>query len=120
MTNGFTQSTNILGLAIDPANPQTLYASTTVTPGVYKTQDGGAHWAKGPWPFPMAFAEGLLVDPTLHSRVWVSTLNGVLVSLDSGSTWAGTPTPLPHLSLARFTQEFTLPSAIKATSVNAP
>jgi uncharacterized protein (TIGR03437 family) len=99
LTNGFTQSVDVLALAIDPVDPQTLYAATTVNFGVYATHDGGAHWTKTPWPFGLTYVESLRVDPAQHSRVWAGTENGVLVSVDSGATWSVTPSPFPHLAI---------------------
>jgi uncharacterized protein (TIGR03437 family) len=99
LTNGFTQSVDVLALAIDPINPQILYASTTITPGVFKSSDGGAHWTLEAWSLADTFVLNFLVDPVLDSRVWAGTNSGVIVSTDSGGTWAQTPSHFPHLSI---------------------
>jgi len=93
MTNGFTQSIDIIALAIDSRNPRRLYAATTVNPGVYATQDGGAHWTKAAWPFPEEYPDYLLLDPVMDSHIWAATNLGVAVSNDYGATWTKTPFP---------------------------
>jgi photosystem II stability/assembly factor-like uncharacterized protein len=50
MTNGFSGSTNITALVIDPVNPQNLYATTTINFAPYRTTDGGAHWSRANGP----------------------------------------------------------------------
>ncbi|HLK48756.1 MAG TPA: SBBP repeat-containing protein [Bryobacteraceae bacterium] len=89
---------NIVEFAIDPTNSQTLYGAVVGYQGVFKSQDGGAHWNLARWVFPYTFVESLLVDPTLHTRIWAGTNNGLLVSVDSGVTWTPTPIPFPHMS----------------------
>ncbi len=100
MTNGFTQSLEIDALAIDPVNPQTLYAATTVNFAPYRTTDGGAHWTQGQWP-PAGngmtpYVMDLLIDPLVHITVWAVTDTGLLVSRDAGLTWTPPPTDLPY------------------------
>jgi photosystem II stability/assembly factor-like uncharacterized protein len=53
MSDGFT-GTIVSGLAIDPADTSTVYASTYFYLGVYRTSDGGASWT--------SFHDGLLND----------------------------------------------------------
>ena len=38
---------NIWSLAIDPSNPETIFAGTSPS-AVYRSQDGGQHWEKLP------------------------------------------------------------------------
>lgn len=101
MTNGFSQSTDIMTLAIDPVDPQRLYATTTVNPTPYYTSDGGAHWARGRWPNRLTYAHWLLIDPKVRSTIWAATPDGVLLSRDFGATWAAPPTDLAHSGLQR-------------------
>jgi len=98
MTTGFTESTEITHLAIDPVNPQVLYASTTVNFAPYVTTDGGAHWTQGAWAPEeglLPYIDALLVDPSVHTTVWAVTDRSLRVSRDSGATWSAPPTDLP-------------------------
>ena len=98
MTTGFTESTEITNLAIDPVNPQVLYASTTMNFAPYRTTDGGAHWTQGAWAPEnglVPYVNALLVDPSVHTTVWAVTDYSLRVSRDSGATWSAPPTDLP-------------------------
>jgi uncharacterized protein (TIGR03437 family) len=105
MANGFTRSTGIICLAIDPVNPQLLYATTTINFPPYATYDGGAHWTQGQWPPEsdglLPYVLWLLVDPSVHTTVWAVTDSGLRVSRDSGATWTAPPTDLPYYNLER-------------------
>jgi photosystem II stability/assembly factor-like uncharacterized protein len=81
------------GMAIDPAHPSTLYlcvcAYDVAKGGLYKTTDGGAHWAKvGNLDEPIHIA----IDP--HDSRHLYCVDGVRgetpgfwVSRDGGNTW---------------------------------
>lgn len=95
-------------LAIDPADPQHLYATQGVrgtTQGFWVSTDGGAHWA-----LPAGFLEmsteigtrdmtSLAVDPSdfKHALVgshsgWMGLTNtGILETKDGGTTWIAHP-----------------------------
>ena len=100
-------STGIADLAMDPGNPDVLYAAfwqVERTPwgftsggkggGLFKTTDGGAHWTeitgnpglpRGLWG-----NVGLAVSPAKPSRVWAiieADSGGVYRSDDGGATW---------------------------------
>jgi uncharacterized protein (TIGR03437 family) len=103
MTNGFTVSTDITHLAIDPVNPEVLYAATTGDIPPYHTADGGAHWTQSQWPsiFVSGYSIGpyvmsFLIDPLVHTTVWAATDIGLLVSRDSGATWSAPPADLAY------------------------
>ncbi|HEX8805388.1 MAG TPA: hypothetical protein VF741_00510, partial [Candidatus Aquilonibacter sp.] len=102
--------TGAISLAIDPQNPDTLYAAlwqtrrppwNTYPPsngpgsGVYKTTDGGAHWTQLTNGLPPKFGRvGLAVAPSNPSRVYAQVdtatdvaRGGVYRSDDGGATW---------------------------------
>jgi uncharacterized protein (TIGR03437 family) len=104
MTNGFSKSTDITALVIDPVNPQVLCATTTVNFAPYHTTDGGAHWAQSQWSpagGSLTYVRWLLVDPLVHSTIWAVTDEALLVSRDSGATWTAPPTDLPYYNVQR-------------------
>jgi photosystem II stability/assembly factor-like uncharacterized protein len=81
-------------LAIDPAEPETLFAGTQPS-AVFRSRDGGQRWEK----LAMELAEecpavviprvtALVVDPEDHRTIWAGIeVDGVHRSLDGGETW---------------------------------
>lgn len=101
MGTGIPQSSYIPSLAIDPASPQTLFATTITIDGLYMTTDGGAHWNRVSLAPQGGSVQLVLIEPGNPSRLWVATTEGVLTSVDSGATW--TRTPFPHLTVTGLT-----------------
>jgi hypothetical protein len=76
----------VWGLAIDPADSNTLYAATGKD-GVWRSADGVATWqAAGTLP-PVPYS--LVVDSAGHT-IFAGTSAGVWKTTDSGSTWQPT------------------------------
>jgi photosystem II stability/assembly factor-like uncharacterized protein len=81
----------ILSLAVDPTDSNTIYAGTGTGP--YVSRDGGASWSPLDQDlrstYPGYGLEGLTVDPTDSSVVYLnSLLGGGFVTRDSGATWS--------------------------------
>jgi photosystem II stability/assembly factor-like uncharacterized protein len=78
---GHAEIKDIESIAIDPANPDIIYAGTWHLP--WKTDDGGANWhsiSKG-----IAFDSdmfSIIVDPKSPSTVYASACSGMYKSLD--------------------------------------
>jgi photosystem II stability/assembly factor-like uncharacterized protein len=101
-------STGVSDLAMDPSNPDVLYAAFWQAQrfpwklvsggkggGIFKTTDGGAHWTEltrnAGLPRGLLGNIGLAVSPALPSRVWAlieADSGGVYRSDDGGVTWA--------------------------------
>ena len=101
-------STGASDLAMDPSNPEVLYAAfwqVLRTPwslssggtgdGLFKTTDGGAHWteltANPGLPRGLWGNIGLAVSPAKPARVWAiieADSGGVYRSDDGGATWS--------------------------------
>ena len=90
-------------LAIDPNNPQTIYAGTgewelafggpftTQSPiysgaGIMKSTDGGDTWTVMGLTSVAAFSR-IIIDPDNSNIVWAATTNGFWRSSDAGTTW---------------------------------
>ena len=93
--SGGIAGTNIQALAIDPANPQILYAAVspanaTASSAVYKTVDGANSWT--PIDSPALAISQLAVDAQNPKIVWEigTTLRK---SSDAGATWNSVPFP---------------------------
>ena len=70
-------------LAVDPADPNTLYASSDGE-GLFKSTDGGLSFVK-------ALRTGggaLAIDPAHPSVVYTNDAGDVMISRDGGSTWS--------------------------------
>src|SRR5262249_9177141 len=81
----------VTALAIDPRNPDSVYAGTAA--GILKSTDGGAHWstsktrliteAYGPLVIP-----ALAIDPQNPDTVYAAgTYAGILKTTDAGASW---------------------------------
>ena len=89
---------SVLTLAIDPSNPDTLYAGLQ-SGGIYKTVDGVRHWS----PTNVGVPAGrsivqVAVDPTDPSHLYAAagplsphTTSAVYLSTDGGSHWGRAP-----------------------------
>jgi photosystem II stability/assembly factor-like uncharacterized protein len=80
-------------LAVDPADPRTLFAGTRPS-GVYRSRDGGLRWeqlavgAATQCSIGTAFVTRVLVDPDDSKAVWAGVeIDGVYRSGDGGDTW---------------------------------
>ena len=81
----------ILSLAVDPTDSNTIYAGTGTGP--YVSHDDGATWSALDQDlrstYPGYALEGLTVDPTDSSVVYMnSLLGGGFVTRDGGATWS--------------------------------
>ena len=86
-------SLHVWSIAIDPTDPDTIYAGTR-PPMVFRSKDGGKNWDKLPVEMATECSIGvpritaLVVDPVDHRNVWAGVeIDGVYRSLDGGDSW---------------------------------
>jgi len=104
-STGFTTGAiiQILALAIDPTNAQTLYAvaNTSTGGGLYKSTNGGASWTQ-------AFSDNssvigvqaVAVDPSNSANLYLGTFSqGVKKSVNGGASFAAATTGLPKVGV---------------------
>ncbi len=83
-------------LAIDPSDPEVIYAGTTdvlecayYSAGVYKTTDGGDSWAASNTGLSSTSILALAIDPAASSSLWAGTATGGLAQTsDAAATWS--------------------------------
>src|SRR5450756_2114098 len=83
----------ITTLAVDPANPQTVYAGDTgmMTEGrVLKSTDGGATWTMAASGISSDHVTALAIDPGRPATVYAVVEDSLYVSGDAGASWTKT------------------------------
>lgn len=88
--NGSWTGSTITGIAVDPANKDIAYIGLSGTSGgrVWKTIDGGAHWADITGDLPAIPVNALVIDPrTSPSTIYVGTDIAVWASTNGGTNW---------------------------------
>ena len=87
-TSGGPYGGNIRALAIDPANPATLYAGTNGG-GVFKSTNGGASWTAINTGLTSTDVQALAIDPTNPTTIYAGTDGGgVFKSTNGGGSWS--------------------------------
>ena len=78
---------SIVSLALDPQNPDTVYAGTWGN-GVFKSVDGGLSWLPASNGLGNLFINSLAVDPLQPNTLYAGTYkDGMYKSLDGGYSW---------------------------------
>ncbi len=84
----FDQQRGVEDIAINPKNPKTIFAATSI--GIYRSYDAGSSWEKIK---DAEMGEDIIVNPADTNKILVSTGNlgssdaGIYRSTDGGDTW---------------------------------
>jgi photosystem II stability/assembly factor-like uncharacterized protein len=112
----------IWSLAIDPVEPQVLFAGTRPS-GLYRSRDGGRQWEKlaadiaRECSIGETFVTSVVVDPDDHRIVWAAVeIDGVFRSLDGGNTWKHLETGLYDPDIHALAIAATLPKRVYAST----
>ncbi len=109
---------SVLSYAIDPVNPQLIYAGTNST-GIYKSFNGGNTWARFSQNNPLVnFVNVMAIDPKTPEIVYVGTNLGFLKSTDSGNTFALKQTGLGTGAINAIALDPNTPSTIYAATTS--
>lgn len=81
---------NIHGIAVDPLNPNKVYAVSANE--IFISDDGGMNWTSNVFANAPLFGyivtpHEIQIDPADNSRIFIAGLDGLHVSNDSGLTW---------------------------------
>jgi len=112
----------IWSLAVDPIDPQILFAGTRPA-GVYRSRDGGQRWEKlavdiaKECSIGTPFVTSVMVDPDDHHIVWAGVeIDGVFRSLDGGETWTHVEAGLYDPDIHAMTIAATKPKCVLAST----
>ena len=111
-TNG-PAGADIRALAIDPANPATLYAGA-LDGGVFKSTDSGGTWAAANTGLTTPYVNALAIDPSTPATLYAGTSGGIFKSADSGGTWAAANTGLTNLYVQALAIDPSTPATLYA------
>lgn len=86
----------VLAIATDPRDARHLFVGTA--DGLFRSDDGGAHWEEAVLPVPAEQVGAIAFDPTRPGVVYVAFRSiGVWRSADGGVIWEDVPLPFaPH------------------------
>ncbi|MHB8070418.1 MAG: stalk domain-containing protein [Candidatus Cryosericum sp.] len=118
---GLPQGESLIGLIIDPSAPATMYAIVgydySVSPegaNLFRSTDGGSHWARMQGIPHDAYIGSVVFDPKTSSTVYLTSGDGVLRSTDHGVTWATRNAGLDDLRVIALTIDSNTPSHMYA------
>jgi photosystem II stability/assembly factor-like uncharacterized protein len=125
---GLRDGQQIPALAVDPANPNRLFAAVLGHPygpnaerGIFRSEDGGATWKKALYKDDRTGGSDVVIDPknpqVVYASLWEETLGpwedrnsyagkhgGLFKSIDGGATWTqltnGLPSDLVQINVA--------------------
>jgi photosystem II stability/assembly factor-like uncharacterized protein len=119
----YAYSAMISKVALDPQNPETVYAAIGQPRegrggqgAIYKSENGGASWrqiVRSGQLAPDLLISDLAIDPQNPSRMLIATPKGVFASDDGGETWTLSSEGLPpHLRTRRLAQSPSHPQVV--------
>lgn len=89
---GYTVLTTIL---IDPSNPSTLYSTTGIPGGIFKSTDGGATWSGAILGLSADPIGPMAIDPFHTQSLWVTVNGNGFMSTDGANSWSPVSLPAP-------------------------
>ncbi len=98
----FVDAIPVGAVAVDPANPDIVYAGTGEPTmeliksygapsyrgvGVMKSTDAGETWRRLPWPISTSAVHAIIIDPRNTAVVFAATRDGLYRTADGGEAW---------------------------------
>ena len=108
----------VASLTIDPLNTDILYATTSFSPGILKTTNGGSSWNPSAAGVEVAkFALAVTIDPSNPNVLYAGANNsGVFKSTDGGQTWAQANSGIANQSINSVTVDPQDPDTVFASA----
>jgi tetratricopeptide (TPR) repeat protein/photosystem II stability/assembly factor-like uncharacterized protein len=106
-------------LVTNPIRPSILYAGTHKG-GVFKSADGGSHWAAANAGLADLCVVALAIDPLTPQTLYAGTCDGgVFKSVDAGASWSAASDGLASLRVAALAIDPRAPSTLYASAYGA-
>jgi len=88
--DNMTEGLGLGCIAVDPTDPQIVYAGAYFDRGLFKTTNGGATWTtiNEGLPQPYGYFDAIAVDPANPQVVYAGGRRGVFKSTNGGASWA--------------------------------
>ena len=83
---------SVTAVAVDPANADVVYAGS-FNAGLFKSVDGGGHWASVNGGLPFGNVTAVAVDPVDPATVYSAVSSSVFKSVDGGGQWTALALP---------------------------
>ena len=77
---------SVTAIAVDPSNPSTIYAGTSLS-GLWKSVDGGATWTASGAGYTGDIATAIVIDNARPHMIYVGSNVGVFKSINAGASW---------------------------------
>lgn len=106
--------TECLKTAIDPRDPQTVYAATAY--GIFKSTDAGKTWQEKNAGLASTFTPALVIDKSDPNRLFCATESGIHFSRNGGELWQ--PVALLGLGIRTLIQHPKNPALLAAGTEN--
>lgn len=87
-----------ISIVIDPSNPSTLYANTTLPGGLFKSTDAGATWSPSTAGLLAAPIGPMAIDPFHPRSLWVTVGGDAFISTDGAGSWSQIALPSPAIN----------------------
>ncbi len=84
-TYGYDYYTTVNALAIDPLNPNTIYAGTVN--GIYKSTNGAGSWSPAQNGLPGYGIFSIVIDPKNPNTLYAGGVGGVYKTTNGGGSW---------------------------------
>jgi photosystem II stability/assembly factor-like uncharacterized protein len=84
-----TEELGVGCIAVDPTDPQTVYAGAYFDRGLFKTIDGGASWTpiNEGLPQPYGYFDAIAIDPSDPHVLYAGGRQGVFKGTQAGASW---------------------------------
>ena len=97
---GPTTGNTVMGITVDPTDPQRLYVGLALPHHLMKSMDGGATWSRATVGLGSGAVVSIVVDPAQPTTLYAAEhSSGVFRSTDRGETWTALDQGLRDTSL---------------------